>query len=89
MKLLDLNDNKQDYSADIEESDPVAKALKYSNLSIQKPLNFQVTKPKNFSPFKKFEEINSFKEAKENKFKNRPTTAENNFYPNTNQLKLL
>lgn len=74
MKLLESAE-RQDYSLDIEESDPIGRPIKYSNLSIQKPHNFSAKVGKNFSPFRKFDE-NVPKEAKENKWKSKSQTPE-------------
>jgi hypothetical protein len=83
MKLLESVD-RQDYSLDIEENDPIGRPIKYTNLSIQKPHNFPVKGGKNFSPFRKLDEnVVPSKEAKENKWKTKSHTPD--VTPNSSQ----
>jgi hypothetical protein len=82
---MKLTEPGQDYSLDIEESDPVVKTFKYSNLSIQKPL---ATKTKTFSPFKKFDE-NKAHESKENKWKTKNSTSTTEINSNAQSFKMM
>jgi hypothetical protein len=79
MKLLESAE-RQDYSLDIEESDPIGRPIKFVNLGIQKPHNFTAKGGKNFSPFRKCDEnLPTQKEvAKENKWKSKSQTPEAN-----------